>query len=342
MKNDPFELLKARERHKAVREAWKREQLLVWEGKGTKKQQIDILDLKKGKAYDDFGQAFEGQHMKSAAEYPEYLGNPDNIQFLTRDEHLMAHKGNWRNPTNWYYDPLTRAYSNFANDQLIPCKIIELSDPVIADGLIDFYVIDPLTGKKIKPGDVVLNCEEGEVIRRINEGRFVKLSELAIAITYAHFKLSNTRITTESFKQTVAEAGDTVNYCLAPDAIAIPLKTKETYDYYYAVSDIDFNRLEERLTHSEVNQLRTKLEGIDDINALSAERKSVITDIRKFIKSQNITDTDLEKINRFISTLYRISFSAFYNTMNQHEGLYTNERLAVNRNSALTFPKNIP
>lgn len=56
MKNDPFELLKARERHKAVREAWKREQLLVWEGKGTrnwtKKQQIDILDLKKGKAYD--------------------------------------------------------------------------------------------------------------------------------------------------------------------------------------------------------------------------------------------------------------------------------------------------
>lgn len=81
MKNDPFELLKARERHKAVREAWKREQLLVWEGKGTrnwtKKQQIDILDLKKGKAYDDFGQAFEGQHMKSAAEYPEYLGNPE-------------------------------------------------------------------------------------------------------------------------------------------------------------------------------------------------------------------------------------------------------------------------
>ena len=206
---------------------------------------------------------------------------------------------------------------------------------MIADGLIDFYVIDPLTGKKIKPGDVVLNCEEGEVIRRINEGRFVKLSELAIAITYAHFKLSNTRITTESFKQTVAEAGDTVNYCLAPDAIAIPLKTKETYDYYYAVSDIDFNRLEERLPHSEVNQLRTKLEGIDDINALSAERKSVITDIRKFIKSQNITDTDLEKINRFISTLYRISFSAFYNTMNQHEGLYTNERLAVNRNSEL-------
>ena len=36
-----------------------------------------------GRAYDDFGRAFEGQHMKSAAEYPEYQVNPDNIQFLS-------------------------------------------------------------------------------------------------------------------------------------------------------------------------------------------------------------------------------------------------------------------
>lgn len=68
--------------------------------------------------------------MRSAAEYPEDLGNPDNIQFLTRDEHLKAHKGSWKNPTNWYYDPLTDTYTDFGNDQIAPCRIIELSDPV--------------------------------------------------------------------------------------------------------------------------------------------------------------------------------------------------------------------
>ena len=41
------------------------------------------LNPDNGRAYDDFGRAFEGQHMKSAAEYPEYQVNPDNIQFLS-------------------------------------------------------------------------------------------------------------------------------------------------------------------------------------------------------------------------------------------------------------------
>ena len=86
-----------RERNKAIRKAWEREQELVSEGKGTrdwsKEQQNDILDPDKGKAYDENGRAFEGQHMKSVVEYPEYQGDSDNIQFLTREEHLEAHKG---------------------------------------------------------------------------------------------------------------------------------------------------------------------------------------------------------------------------------------------------------
>lgn len=98
-----------KERNKAIRLAWEREQKLVAEGKGTRDwspdQQKDILDPNIGKAKDDNGRSFEGQHMKSAAEYPEYQGDPDNIQFLTRDEHLAAHKGSWQNPTNWYYNP---------------------------------------------------------------------------------------------------------------------------------------------------------------------------------------------------------------------------------------------
>lgn len=88
------------ERNKAVREAWIKEQNLVQEGKGTRawtpEQQKDILE--KGKAYDDSGKAIEGQHMKSAEQYPEYQGDPGNIQFLTRAEHLEAHNGNWQNP----------------------------------------------------------------------------------------------------------------------------------------------------------------------------------------------------------------------------------------------------
>ena len=70
--------------------------------------------------------------MKSAADYPADQGNPDNIQFLTRDEHLEAHKGSWQNPTNWYYDPVTKEFHDFGEGEVVPCKIIELSDPVVS------------------------------------------------------------------------------------------------------------------------------------------------------------------------------------------------------------------
>lgn len=117
-----------KERNKAIRLAWEREQALVAEGKGTrdwtKEQQQDILDPDKGKAYDDNGRAFEGQHMKSVAEYPEYQGDPDNIQFLTREEHLEAHKGSWQNPTNWYYNPETKEFVDFGDSKPIPCKVL--------------------------------------------------------------------------------------------------------------------------------------------------------------------------------------------------------------------------
>ena len=124
-----------KERNKAIRLAWEREQQLVREGKATRdwteKQQKDILNPDKGKAYDDQGRAFVGQHMKSAAKYPEYQGNPDNIQFLTYDEHLDAHKGNWQNPTNWYYDPVTKEFHEFGDGELVSCKIIDLNNPVV-------------------------------------------------------------------------------------------------------------------------------------------------------------------------------------------------------------------
>ena len=123
-----------KERNKAIRKAWERERELVSNGKGTRNwsrdQQKDILDLDIGKAYDETGRAFEGQHMKIAAEYPEYQGDLDNIQFLTRDEHLKAHKGSWQNPTNWYYNPETKEFVNFGENKPIPREVISLNDPV--------------------------------------------------------------------------------------------------------------------------------------------------------------------------------------------------------------------
>lgn len=121
------------ESNKAILAAWNKEKELVLEGKGTREwtlqQQKDILN--KGKAYDDEGFAFQGQHMKSAEQYPEYQGDPNNIQFLTRTEHLEAHNGNWRNPTNWYYNPVTKEKIDFGDGPVIPCVAIRLSDPVV-------------------------------------------------------------------------------------------------------------------------------------------------------------------------------------------------------------------
>lgn len=121
------------ESNKAILAAWNKEQELVQEGTGTRewtpKQQQDILE--KGKAYDEDGVAFQGQHMKSAEMYPEYQGDPGNIQFLTRAEHLEAHNGNWKNPTNWYFNPVTKEKIDFGDGPFIPCKIIPLPEPVV-------------------------------------------------------------------------------------------------------------------------------------------------------------------------------------------------------------------
>lgn len=121
------------ESNKAILAAWNKEQELVQEGKGTRewtpKQQQDILE--KGKAYDEDGVAFQGQHMKSAEMYPEYQGDAGNIQFLTRAEHLEAHNGNWRNPTNWYFNPVTKEIFAFGDGPFIPCEEIQLPEPIM-------------------------------------------------------------------------------------------------------------------------------------------------------------------------------------------------------------------
>ena len=120
------------EARKAIEEAWKREQELVKQGKGTRdwtpEQQKDILE--NGKAYDEEGRTFEGHHKKSVAAYPEHQGNPDNIQLLTRDEHQQAHGGNYQNSTNGEYNPIDNTTIDYG-DELIPNKIIDLTNPIV-------------------------------------------------------------------------------------------------------------------------------------------------------------------------------------------------------------------
>lgn len=140
--------------NRAILDAWEREARLVSEGLGTRdwtpEQQRDILNPDRGKAYDDSGRAFQGQHMKSVEKYPEYQGDPENIQFLTLVEHLEAHKGSWQNPTNWYYDPVTKQFFDFGEGKFVPCKIIELSNPIV-----DIYSCE-----KCASGDVVAEVKK--------------------------------------------------------------------------------------------------------------------------------------------------------------------------------------
>ena len=80
---------------KAVREAWANERELVLNGQGTRdwtpQQQADIVDGLVPR--DDQGRPFEGHHMLSAEAYPQFQDDPENIQFLSRDEHQAAHDG---------------------------------------------------------------------------------------------------------------------------------------------------------------------------------------------------------------------------------------------------------
>lgn len=111
------------------------EQGLVLEGKGTRdwtdEQQKQITE--KGKAYDNRGRAFEGQHMKSVSAYPEYQDDARNIQLLSREEHLAAHGGNWKNQTNGYYDPVSQTMSDFGDGPPQPCSEAPLANPLYAD-----------------------------------------------------------------------------------------------------------------------------------------------------------------------------------------------------------------
>lgn len=167
------------EANKAILAAWNNEQALVQEGKGTREwspqQQWDILE--KGKAYDDDGYAFQGHHMKSAERNPEYQGDPLNIQFLTRSEHLDAHCGNWQNPTNWYYNPITKEMVDFGDGPFIPCEAFPLQEPIVTP-------------------KVTLKCEKSQVEKSVVESKTLQAGNAQI---------DNSKVLTSPIKKSVVK-----------------------------------------------------------------------------------------------------------------------------------------
>lgn len=92
-------------RSKGVAKAWDKERNLVSQGRGTRQwnisEQKELLDRGRVSHY-------QGHHMLSVSKYPQHADNPNNIQFLStrkgNNEHLAAHKGDYRTPSEWRYN----------------------------------------------------------------------------------------------------------------------------------------------------------------------------------------------------------------------------------------------
>lgn len=114
-------------RQSAVDKAWTREADLVRNGQGTRdwsvSQQAELLDY--GKVT-----GFEGSHMMSVKDYPEYAGNPDNIQFLPSTAHFEGvHEGYPRRVNqNGRFDESTGRVIPTEDGQIPEQPIIELTD----------------------------------------------------------------------------------------------------------------------------------------------------------------------------------------------------------------------
>ena len=110
----------------AVKAAWENEAVRVRNGRGTRDwtvaQQAELL------RYGSIS-GFEGQHMKNVADYPQFAGDPNNIQFLTPQEHFYGgHDGKWKNKSNGRLDLATGQIIQFTENELPSVPEIELTD----------------------------------------------------------------------------------------------------------------------------------------------------------------------------------------------------------------------
>ncbi|MFW5980951.1 MAG: hypothetical protein ACOCRU_00085 [bacterium] len=85
-------------RNNGVRLAWQYEQGIVeLGGRGTANwtstQRDEILNYGRVRG-------MHGHHINDVSNHPKLQGDPDNIKFLSAEDHLRAHDGDWRNPTS--------------------------------------------------------------------------------------------------------------------------------------------------------------------------------------------------------------------------------------------------
>lgn len=113
-------------RIRAVNQAWKHEVELVKEGKGTRQwtieEQEEMLSNPNHKVA-----GYYGHHMKSVNGHEGYAGEPKNIQFLTREEHMEAHQNWTQNQTNGYYNYETHTMEAFNGEELKEAPVQELN-----------------------------------------------------------------------------------------------------------------------------------------------------------------------------------------------------------------------
>lgn len=114
-------------RIRAVNQAKRDEVALIKKGMGTRDwttaQQKEWLQT--GKCHD-----IEGHHMKDVSTYPEYAGDKNNIQMLNSKEHFAAHRRDYKNTTNGYYDPNTNKIKEFGEKPPTAPKAEKLSSPL--------------------------------------------------------------------------------------------------------------------------------------------------------------------------------------------------------------------
>lgn len=85
-------------RRSAVRKAWRQEKRLVEKtGKGTRNWTIAEKEelLQRGSVRN-----YQGHHINNVKDHPDLAGDPDNIMFVNKKEHIEQHKGNFKNESH--------------------------------------------------------------------------------------------------------------------------------------------------------------------------------------------------------------------------------------------------
>ena len=193
-------------------------------------------------------------------------------------------------------------------------------------------------GKKIPLADRALKNLDPSVVSRINEGKFFRSADLAVAISYARLKTNNNPLSVDNFRKLVSDAGFIADYCISKDAVAIPCdvqKGGKNVDFYFSTKDIDFQKLQERVNPKAVQYLKTMLEGAKDINALNAERKSVKADMKEYLRQQKVTGKDATARLKSIYELGAKSINTFFRSIEKNPSeQYKNNRLTIGKDSA--------